>query len=517
MIDVVVLCAHTDWLSQALASLNEIPQPKRGPKRDNIDLLNRYANLVARELALNYRRKDQQLLNIYHIRRARISRELGQYTDANKRCYWLHWIEQQPWSIYSIIAQGSNINEENTSVTLNFDFLTDLELEHIPKATIIEHYDQLNKNNPQDVMGTAIDLESLQVFIDRTRTSIRTKERWSTKQNKFVWASPQWIDKAKNNLRQAVQILKLSDTGELIQPLKSSDFGRTYLGGINLQNCSKTVRHASLGHCYSIDFSVCSTAWRLHTAQLVDPKFHAPHTLALIKDKNKFRWAVANLIGDRHTGRAKTVITSIGFGADINSRCWPSGGEYETPAIKEILGDYEIEQLQNSQWFMEFLAEQATMTKIICDNMLLNVDKKDIVDCVKDRAGRIQRNKVMGHLYQHAEAEYLTDVMQYIIERFGRDEILLTVHDCVYMRHSINMAEVNGRLQLLNPYLQAERSEHWGHFEQEIMPHNDEYLEFKQRINQIFASGLPSAREEINHLTAKFPDFALRMNEEQYR
>ena len=466
MIDVVVLCARTDWITQAIELLNQIPQPKRGAKRDDIELLNRYVNLVARELTLNVRRKDQVMLNIYHIRRERIKRELGQYSLNNKRYFWLHWFEQQPCSLYTIVQTGSNINEENTQVKLNWDFLTDLELEHVPKQQIIEHYDQLNKHQPDMVMGTPIDLKSLQVFIERTREAIKTKQRWSTRQNQYVWASPEWIDKAKNNLKQAVQIERLADTGELIQPLKASEYGRTYLGGINLQNCSRTVRHAALGHCFSIDFSVCSSAWRLHTAQQIAPEFRAPHTLRLIKDKNQFRWDMAKLIGDRHINRVKTVITSIGFGASITSKPWPSGADYELPAIKEILGDYEIEQLQTCEWFMEFIREQDAMTEIITDNMLL-LDKKTIVDAVKDRGGRIQRSKIMAYLYQHAEAEYMADLLSYVIERFGRDEILLTVHDAVYMRHSVNMAEVNSRLQLLNPYLVAERTEHWGHFDKD--------------------------------------------------
>lgn len=505
MIDVLLLSAHTSWFRLALESLNQMPQPKRGQKRNDIDLLNRYVNLVVRELALNVRRKDQTILNIYHIRRARLARELGQYSFNNKRHYWLHWFEQQPCSLYSIVETGSNINEENTQVKLQWEFLNDLDLETVPKELIIEHYDQLNSKDPSSVIGTPIDLKSLRLFIERTRTAIKTKQRWSTKQNKFVWASPEWIEKAEINLKQAVQIERLADTGELIQPLQSSEFGRTYLGGINLQNCSKTVRHAALGHCYSIDFSVCSNAWRLHVAQMIDPQFYAPHTLRLIKDKNQFRWDVARIIGDRHIGRVKTLITSIGFGANLTSKCWPSGGDYEAPAIKEILGDYEIEQLQNCSWFIEFLAEQDAMTKIICDDMLAGIDKKDIVDCVKDKAGRIQRSKIMAYLYQHAEASYLCDLLEYVITRFGRNEILLTVHDCVYLRHSVNMAEVNSRLQQLNPYLVAERTEHWGHFDSNVNPVLDQTaLDPHKQQAEAFLSYWQNRQRNEGHYTGSY-------------
>jgi hypothetical protein len=467
-----VLCAsQTNWLSQALESLSQIPQPKRGPRRNDTALLNAYLNIIKREVTLNQRRKDQILLNIYHIRRDKIKRQLGKFTNGKTVIYWLDWFEQQSWSLYSVVNTGSKFNEENTQVTLHFDFLTDLELESVSKETLIEHYDQLNKADPSNVMGTPIDTQSLELFIERCRESLRTQQRYNKKYKRMDPAHPDWLKKVKENLKHAVQILRLTENGELIQPLKSSDFGRMYLGGLNLQSCSSTVRHAALGHCYSIDFSVCSTAWRLYTAQQIDPTFVATQTLRLIKDKQQFRWDVAKVLGDKHISYAKTLLTSIGFGADINSKPWPMhNGQAGIPAVKEIIDDEQLEALQSTDWFMQFIAEQTAMTKIITDDVLKNTDKKDLVDCVKDAAGKIQRNKIMAYLYQHAEAEYLTTLLDYIVTNFGRDEILLAVHDCVYIKHSINLAHVNGLLQQLNPYLQAERTEHWGHFDERQQP-----------------------------------------------
>ena len=106
MIDVTVLTAQTTWLYVALHDLGQIPQPQRGPKRDDIKLLNRYVQLIASEVVLNHRRHDQILLNLYHIRRSKIARQLGQFTANNKRVYWLHWFEQQTWSLYTIHKTG---------------------------------------------------------------------------------------------------------------------------------------------------------------------------------------------------------------------------------------------------------------------------------------------------------------------------------------------------------------------------------------------------------------------------
>ena len=118
-----VLCAHCNWFDQALEFIKLIPAPTRGPQRNNTELLTRYFNLVVAEVLLNQRRKDQQLLNLYHIRLQKIKRKLGQYTVNNKRYYWLDLFEQQPWSLYTTVKLGSNITEENTQVTLNFDIM----------------------------------------------------------------------------------------------------------------------------------------------------------------------------------------------------------------------------------------------------------------------------------------------------------------------------------------------------------------------------------------------------------
>lgn len=480
-----VLLPDVNWLSSALPILAKLPEPKRGPRRDNRQLLTKYFTLVMTEVLLNRRRQDQIHLNVYHIRRDKIKRQLGSFTQGSKRYYWLNWFEQQTISLYKILETGTNLKEENTIVKLNYDLLNNLELESVPKELIQQHFNQTNTDNPADIISTPIDLTSLKLYIDRTRESIRTKTRWSKRQHRMIPAYPDWIRTAENNLIQAVQILKLTENNSLDQPFKFSPFGRMYLTGVNLQNCSKTVRHAALGHCFSIDFSVCSAAWRLHTAQQIMPEVTAPLTLFLIKDKQQFRSDLATVLGDSHLSNAKQILTAIGFGADINSSPWPmNNGAAGIPAIRQIISAEQMEILKSTDWFMAFIAEQNQLNKIICDNALSELKSGEVVDCVKDAAGRIQRNKVMAYLYQHAETEYLNDLLDYIHERFGRDEILLTVHDSVYIKHSINMAEVNSRLSYINPYLRAEITEHWGQFEQqtqlaaELDPHQQQAEDF---------------------------------------
>lgn len=485
---------QTNWLEIAQNNLSQLSQPKRGPKRDNSALAQKYFDIVTTELLLNTRRHDQIILSIYHIRRDKIKRKLGKFVTNNRTIYWLDWFEQQPCSLYQVVQTGSNMREENTQVKLIWDFLSDLELESVPVAAIIEHYQQ----HTGDLTTTPIDIRSLELYIQRTRESIKTKTRWSTRQKRMVHAYPDWIATAKDNLKTAVQILRLTNNGYLDQPMKFSAFGRMYLGGVNLQNCSKTVRHAALGHCFSIDFSVCSNAWRLHTAQQIDSTYTAPHTLRLIKDKNQFRWDLATVLDERHTANAKRILTAIGFGADMNKQAWPmNNGLPGVPAIKKGLNPEQISSLEECVWFNEFLLEQHAMNSMIADHALKDLKSEEVMDCVKDAGGRVQSRTVLAYLYQHAEMEYLTDLLDYINTRFGRDEILLAVHDCVYMKHSVNMAEVNSRLSYLNPYLRAEATEHWGHFEQQsnIVPELDPHKQQAENFLNYWREGVKARPE----------------------
>jgi hypothetical protein len=122
-------------------------------------------------------------------------------------------------------------------------------------------------------------------------------------------------------------------------------------------------------------------------------------------------------------------------------------------------------------------------------------------ECVKDRAGRINKNKVMAYLYQQAEYKYLAKIIKYVIDRFGQEELLLPVHDAVYIKHKINRAELISALQQLNPYLSVEITEHYGHFIQTEQP--------KQEVNptvELYKHALATGN------TALLEDIVLSLN-----
>ena len=330
-----------DLAFTAVAVSNHIPQPKRGPRIDYVKLVNNYYDLVMTELKLNWRNPSQTKLNLYHIRRERIKRKLGQYSQNGKRKFWLDWFENSNYSLYTIVQLGNNLTEENTIVKLNYEMADAEDLTHWSKEAIEEYFGVIELG--QSYLATPIDLQSLNIFIQRS-LNVESMGRWDSKSQSYKYASEEYKAKARENLKQAVCILKLQELGVLKQAAKDSDFGRLYLTGLNLQNSSKELRHAALGHCYSIDINVCSQAWRVYQAECINPNIMTRHSKDLIKDKLAFRQRVAKLLGDKHTHRAKEIITAIGFGADIEASPWPTGNDnYKLPAIREILSKEEVE------------------------------------------------------------------------------------------------------------------------------------------------------------------------------
>lgn len=488
----------------ATAVSNEIPQPKRGPRIDYLKVVKHYYDLVTTEVKLNWRNPSQEKLNLYHIRRERIKRKLGQYSLNGKRKFWLHYFENSPYSLYTIVDQGSNLTEENTKVKLNYEIADAEELTSWSADSIKEYYSKEIKD-VEDYFATPIDLESLNIFIQRS-LNVETMGRWDTKTQSYKWADDAYKASARENLKQAVCILKLQEDSKLNQAYKYSDFGRLYFMGLNLQNCKKELRHAALGHCYSIDIDVCSQAWKVHLCETINPNIKMGHTRSLIKDKSWFRQQLAKVLGDKHQRRAKQIITAIGFGADIEATPWPTGNDnYKLPAIREIINKDEVELLTNSRWFMEFIDEQKSMNKLILERTLLDNKKEDMPTCVKDRAGRVNKNKVMAYLYQQAEYQYLAEIMKYVIDRFGSEELLLPVHDAVYIKHKINRAELVSALQQLNPYLTVEITEHYGHFIQTELP--------KKEVNpqvELYKLALETGNTEL------LQDIVLSLNPNRY-
>lgn len=437
---------------------NYAPRSKKSNGKTYQEIAEIYLNEVIEQATLKHRDEYQTKLDLYNLTLDKIRSKMGRYSYKGQRqLWWREWFDEQSWALYTIVNKGSNMNEQNTLVKLNFELASAEEIVHWDTATILRHFPQ--DENVDGYWYSKIDQASVRAYINSTQAALKSGN-YDKNSGSFVNLSAGQTGTYKENLKTAIMIQKLSEeSGSLRQGVKQSEFGRLYFKGINLQNCHKIVRTAALGQCHSYDLVSASQAWRVNECQKIQPASY-PYTQELLDNKLIFRRRVAHIMQSKDLDLAKQVLTSIGFGANITDKPWPGVESYNLPALREILTDEQLTRLTLNPWFMGFVEEQQTMNNIIYADFKTTWSKEEYPQCIKDSGGKIVKNKCLAWLYQNAEFEYISALHNYILTRCSDDNILLLVHDAVYLKLSIDALEMTGILQMMNPYLKIEHTRH---------------------------------------------------------
>jgi hypothetical protein len=256
----------------------------------------------------------------------------------------------------------------------------------------------------------------------------------------------------KDNLKRAYAIYTQTEgTDVLAQPYFNSPFGRRIHRGstLNLQSAPKILRHAALGDCYSIDFVACTFAWRLQLARTLQKQGYFPgmkfsYLREMLENRTIFRQRVADIAGCS-IAKAKQVITSIGFGADISKKPWGLG-DSKKPALNKILNVEQLARLKNNDWFMAFIEEQTQIADGIDHAWRKdNTIKDPKFDFLRNGNRAITQSTLLAYLFQTAERCWMEELCIWLEHR--GHTILLTVHDCVYVKQDPDMHEVGAVFQ----------------------------------------------------------------------
>lgn len=458
------LSAVFDIPAVVLAMQQYCPRPRRSSGKTYQKIAETYQLMVLSHAQFKQRNPYEIKMGLYNLSLDQIRKEMGRYSLGNrKQLWWREWFDKQSFCLYTVMSLGSSIEEKNTMVKLNFDLASAAEVAHWTPELIEANFPVA------DVDGywyTSIDAGSLTAYIKSTEAALQVGN-YDTKSEQFTPLNRYQTATYRENLKIAQAIMVLSAEGQLRQAVKQSQFGRLYFKGINLQNCHTTVRHAALGDCHSYDLVAASQAWRMLECQKIQPGSYS-YTTELLTDRNVFRRRVANIMGTQNMDLAKQVLTAIGFGANITDSPWPSGDSYRLPALREILSDEQLTRLTRNTWFMDFVAEQNTMNDIIFKHFKQVFPKTDYPECIKNAANSLVKNKTLAWLYQNAESDILADLVAYIKTRCAEDNILLVVHDAVYLRQSIDVSNLQGILLNINPYLKIEHETHSAYTYQDI-------------------------------------------------
>jgi hypothetical protein len=151
----------------------------------------------------------------------------------------------------------------------------------------------------------------------------------------------------------------------------------------------------------------------------------------------------------------KKVITAIGFGATMNTKGYfDNNGSWQSTSIADllsykskttdrmVLAKDKYERLLQDPWLKEFMREQKEMTDLITkwyiDNELVN---KEDHSFLVDGRNSFNKNKLMAYVFQTFERGIM-DKTEEFIKNEG-NQVLLRVHDAIYTRKRVDMAELH--------------------------------------------------------------------------
>lgn len=422
----------------------------------------------------------------YYINQTRIQQALNTIMVQGQRFYVWQTFQSFPERIFDIIQTGSNLNKELSMAQARYTMEEVIMAAGTPEDLWNEIY---SKQFPQELLTkdydvVKIDQKSLGNYIKANLSQDRNNPR----------NSAELIEEWDRNLKHAQKIWMLADAGgsELIQIRNESQFGRRYYKGPNLQNTPKMVRHAALGRCHEYDIESSVFAWKLSWFRTIcrthNTTIRMPATLEYLDHKVALRKRLAQAVFDTSADWAvKTVkefVTAIGFGAPLRGAGYVADGKYQKPALAQIItAKNRLDRAMADPWVQEFVQEQSDMNDAIFALAKVNlIDELRTVPELWEKGGRkLKPNSVVSYLYQHAEREILDWAEKFCEDR----EVLLTVHDCIYTRSPVKLAEFRAGLLNFGEFFKLEHIEHRPYgWEDPVLPSDPFYDPREQTIEK---------------------------------
>jgi hypothetical protein len=181
----------------------------------------------------------------------------------------------------------------------------------------------------------------------------------------------------------------------------------------------------------------------------------------------------------------KEFITAIGFGAPMRSDGFVADGRYQKPALAQIItAKTRLNRALADPWVQEFVQEQKDMNEAIV--ALARVHMKQELDAVpelweKGSVRKLKPNSVVSYLYQHAERKILDWAEQLCAD----SEVLLTVHDCIYTRQAVDLAEFRAGVQAFGEFFRLGHETHRAYTWQDpVLPSDPFYDPRDAVVNQ---------------------------------
>lgn len=419
----------------------------------------------------------------YYINATQIQNALREI-EVKNQTFWVWRIFQSfPERVFDIVQTGNNLNKKYSMAQSRYT----MEEVLLQAGTPAELWDEVyQKQFAQEILTreydvVTIDQKSLVNYIKSNLSNDRDNPGANTNQ----------IETLDRNLKHAQKLYMLADAGggELIQIRNPSAFGRMYYRGPNLQNTPKVVRHAALGNCHEYDIESSVFAWKLSWFQQIcqakNTRISMPATLEYLDHKQATRRRLAQAVfgstGDGYVSIIKEFITAIGFGAPLRGVGYVADNKYQKPALAQIItSKTKLDLVMADPWVQEFYQEQNDMNDAVVALARVNMlDELRTVPQLWEKGGRkLKPNSVVSYLYQHAEREILDWAEQFCEDR----EVLLTVHDCIYTRQPVKLAEFRSGIQAFGDYFKLSHEQHRSWTWQDPVDSNDPFYDPREAI-----------------------------------
>jgi hypothetical protein len=374
---------------------------------------------------------------------------------TGKSEYFTEVVEQiQPQ--YQQLNEGSNITGKVSLVKPYYEIKKLIKLKDSEELLIAMYGDvDITDTNLVDI--TPVDTGSLKAFL------------LGNEQYKYQNAK---VQQYHDEAQQILLIAELTG-GVFPQIIKESPYGRRYYTGQSLQTMSSVVRSAALGNHFQYDLNAAVYAIKFFLcSHITDKKF--TYTGEYIEGGAKYKDSIRKKIADYvyqpdikvtdlQLSDIKKVITAVGFGATMNSKGYfDDNGSWQYTSIadiftykskttgKMVLAKDKYERLLQHPWLKEFMREQKEMTDILTkwyiDNKMVN---KQDHNFLVDGRNAFSKNRLMAYIFQTFERGIMDKTEEFIKNEGGN--VLLRVHDAIYTRKRIDMAELH--LMLANTFV----------------------------------------------------------------
>ena len=360
-----------------------------------------------------------------------------------------------PILFYVVRAGHTQIGSAVKIRDKTMDALMEYAIEENDELQWVQTFDFRGK----DVLETPVNLDSLRKYVRKLEADgdlLKIKKLRNLSRAKSILAS------LTTKIGPVLYGIQQPDIHVLVQEAVVADSGRVYLKGLNLQNCPKELRHAALGHCHLYDmcasvFGVLAGVAKAHIKVTLgqDKKFH--HIMNYVLHRNEIRTRITKILWPNETKafkqlwqyqkfhgfqKVKVALTAIGFGAKRNATAsWKNqNGTWKATSLRKTFQSAELVERFVQLSIVKNLMDEF---KLVTDIIILKL-KTDSEFAGAFAIEGLKDSQKLSMVYQGTESMIMGSFLSLIAD----SDILLPVHDGVYISKRINLDDLQYKLEV---------------------------------------------------------------------